>query len=478
VPVRSDTRGDLDQVGSLARPEATPSHEVGVIVALVLAGLVLAECVRDGGFWRGDALVVAIASGAVLLIVPWLAPLDRRGWAVVSGLVALATWWLVRAGSAHLLSHFLPLGAGLLGCGASFVVVRSLDPAQRALAAAFVGLVGAGVAITGLVGLVLRWKPLAIPSQHLWRLSSSLTYADAAGVVLGMGLVMALGSELRPWFSRVCVCLCAGGLLATQSRGAVLAVVCAAAFVPWRRYLHHLVPLLAGALMGAVAIATSPWHHAVPVLGVVVVGCVGCSVAWAPRLPRFSRRAAAWGAALAAVAGTVAIVGLRHEISLRTFSPSNQDRSVEWSTAWHQFTSAVLVGVGPDRTLHFHATDGTFAHFAHNEYLQIAADGGLVGLALLAMVVVSLVRLVRRDSLIASCATAGLVCLGVGAVFDFDWHLSVIGLLGGWLAGLGAPLPPTSSDRSAPDVLSMSPSSVPPRIDPSRGGWRRASPAG
>jgi hypothetical protein len=426
--------------GELALADRT--NEAAGLAGLILAGLVLAECVRDGGFWHGDALIVAVLSTVVLAGWRWLAPLDRRGWAVVSSLVALAAWWLVRAASAHLLTHFVPFGASLLGGAAAFVVVRSLHAAQRAVAALVVALVGAGVAVSGFVGLMARWNPLAIPSQHLWRLSSPLTYADAAGVVLAMALLMALGSELRPWLCRACICLCAGGLLATQSRGAVLAFVCAAALVPWRRYVHHLVPLLAGVLLGALAVVTSPWHHAVPVLGVALVALVALSVCWVPKRRRPSRRAVAWWSAALALVATAAIVALHHEIWLRVHSPSDRDRGAEWSAAWHQFSSAVLAGVGPDRTLHLHIADGTFAHFAHNEYLQVAAGAGLVGLGLLVLSMVSLVRVVRRNSLISSCAAAGLVCLAVGALFDFDWHLPVIGLLGGWLAGLGAPSGP------------------------------------
>ena len=94
------------------------------------------------------------------------------------------------------------------------------------------------------------------------------------------------------------------------------------------------------------------------------------------------------------------------------------------------------MGVGPDQPLEFRAVDGTHANFVHNEYLQIGADAGLVGVALLAAAAVSLAVSVRRRDVMTSCAVAGLVCWAVAAGFDFDWHLPVIGLLGGWLAGL------------------------------------------
>ena len=423
------------------------------LAALMLAGLVLAECVRDGGFWTSDALVVTILGAMVLVLRRWAAPRDRTRWTVAASVLALALWWLIRAGTAEGISRFLPLGASLIGFAAAFMVIGSLDASDRELAASFVGLVGALVAAAGFVGLVLRWTPLAIPAQHLWRLSSTITYADAAGLLLAVALLMTLSVETRPWVTRACVCLCAGGLLATQSRGAMVAFACAAAVVPWRRYLVHLVPLVVGILVGALAIATSPWHHRVPVLGVACLVAVGLSVAWPARLnpSRLSGRAITIAAVAVVVVAAGVIVTLHHEIGLRAFSPSDRDRAVEWSAAWHQFVSAVVVGVGPDRVLHFHAVDGTYAHFAHNEYLQIAADAGLIGLGLLAVAVVNLVRVTRRDSLMASCAVAGLFCLAVGGAFDFDWHLPVIGLLGGWVAGLGSPLPMRSAaSRSSP----------------------------
>jgi hypothetical protein len=129
---------------------------------------------------------------------------------------------------------------------------------------------------------------------------------------------------------------------------------------------------------------------------------------------------------------------VHHEIGLRAFAPSDGDRSVEWAAAWHQWAGAPYFGVGPDRLLFFHAADGTYAHFAHNEFLQVAADTGVIGLALLAACVLAVMRVARRFDVLSSCASAALGCLLVGGVFDFDWHLAFIGGLGGWCAGLAA----------------------------------------
>jgi O-antigen ligase len=279
-----------------------------------------------------------------------------------------------------------------------------------------------------------------MPAQGLWRLSTTLTYSDAAGLVLGMCLLVALGVDRHPLAARLAVCLCAGGLLATQSRGAYVAMACAAALVPWRRYAHLLLPLLAGAALGVLAVATSPDTGAVPWLGAALVAAMAISA-----VPTARARAVALDPRLRMVAVCLvpfallaAAFLLHHEIGLRALAPSDADRSAEWSVAWHQWTTAPVFGVGPDRLLVFHTADGTYAKFVHNEYLQVAADGGALGLALLAAVVAAVMRAVRRVDALSSCACAALVCGAVGGAFDFDWHLPFVGFVLGCCVGLAA----------------------------------------
>ncbi len=67
------------------------------------------------------------------------------------------------------------------------------------------------VALIGWTGLVWRWYPMAIPTQGLWRLSSTLTYSDAAGMVLAVCLLVALAGGGRGRGSPAsAVCLCSG----------------------------------------------------------------------------------------------------------------------------------------------------------------------------------------------------------------------------------------------------------------------------
>lgn len=425
--------------------------------AVVLGGLTAVAMVRQGGFWHADAVVVAAGSLAVLLVAIAFGAVRLR-WrkpeaTVVVSLLLFDCWWLERAHAAGATTRFFPLGASVLGFAAAFACTRTLKSGQREVGACFVAILGASTAVAGLFGLVVRWDPLAIPSQYLWRLSGTVTYANAAGLVLALGLVMALGMQRWPSVARASICLCIGGLIATQSRGPVLAFAAACAFVPLDRYLRSLVPLAAGLALGVAAVATSGSDGPVPLLALVAVAALLVSVMWAPTVARrhpAPRQMIVAAVAVVVVAGCCAGL-LQHQIALRALTG---DRSGEWSTGVAQFRAAPLVGVGADQPLEFRAVDGSRAFFVHNEYLQITADAGVVGLALVAAIGVALAMVVRRRDVLGSCAVAGLVCWALAAGVDFDWHLPVIGLMGGWLAGLasasGGPQPFTSAASEPP----------------------------
>jgi hypothetical protein len=422
---------------SLALPAARVPAADWVVPALVFV-LTVSAGLQRGCFWPAEAAEVALVSAALVVAALIATPPDRRSSLLVASLVVLALWWAIRAVVASSGAGFLPFGGSILAFAAAFAAVRPLVGRVRQLAALAVVLLGCVGALIGFAGLIWRWYPMAMPAQGLWRLSSTPTYADVAGLVLGMCLLVTLGCDRTPTLLRIGVCLMTGGLLATQSRGALVAVACAALLVPWRRYVRFVIPLVAGVGLGIAAVAVSPARGPVPWLGAALAAAVTIAV-WDGRGMRRAwsgtRTRLVFGAA---ILGGLIAAGLlvQHEIGLRVLAPSNQDRSVEWSTAFHQWASAPLLGVGPDRALAFHAVDGTSASFAHNEYLQVGADSGLAGIAFLGLVALSLGRVLRRYDALASCALATAVCLGVAGMFDFDWHLPFVGLLGGWCAGL------------------------------------------
>jgi hypothetical protein len=426
-------------VGRHASGDAADAQHAWIVPSLLFALAAVAGW-RDGGFWHAEAGAIAVIAGVLLVAALIGAPPDRQGALVVTSVGLLALWWCIRSVTAGPGTHFLPLGASIIAFAAAFCAVRPLAGRLRELAALAMACLGAMGALFGFAGLIWRWIPMAMPAQGLWRLSSSLTYADAAGLACGVCLLLALGCDRWPGLVRVAVCLNVAGLIAAQSRGAVVAVACACLLVPARRYRELALPLVTGIGLGIAAVASSPQHHPVPWLAAVLVGAV--AIAASDRRGRDRQRSSARvrsvvaGAILCGVVGTALLV--HHEIGLRALAPSDQDRSAEWSSAWHQWTSAPFAGVGPDRLLDLHAVDGSSAHFAHNEYLQVAADAGIVGIGLLVFVALSLTKALRRVDPLSSCAVAAVVCWAVGGLFDFSWHLPVLGLLGGWCAGLAA----------------------------------------
>lgn len=425
---------------------ATPAVFAGVV-----AGLMVASTFRQGAFYPADAglvLVVSLAVGTALLFTR---P-DRRSVAVVAAVGALALWWLIRALAQGRTGSFLPLGASMVGFAAAFLATRRLADKYRVLATQLVVGVGAVSSGAGLLATTARWYPLAMPAQNLWRLSTTLTYSNAAGALLAVALLVGLGLEQRAHTTQLMVCLCAAGLVATQSRGAVLGAIVGIVVVPMAQVRRAAVTLILGILGGLAVVATSSGPSAQPLAAAAVVVAVALAVA----LPRRAGSVRLPGAvtdrssgavrrrvlvlAVLAVASVGIAVGaglvLRVPIERRVALGSSEDRGHEWTAAFDQWRSSPLVGVGPDQILYFHAADGNYAHFSHNEYLQILADGGLVGEALLVIAGVCVVRAVRREDVATSCAAAALVAFAVAGALDFDWHLAALGLVGGWVAGL------------------------------------------
>jgi hypothetical protein len=440
----------------LERRIATPAVLTGV-----MAGLIVAATFREGAFYRADASLVLVVSLVVAVALLFSRP-QRRSVAVVAAVGALALWWLVRGAAQGRAGSFFPLGASMVGFGAAFLATRHLDEKYRVLATQLITGVGAVSAAAGLVATTSRWYPLAMPAQNLWRLATTLTYSNAAGALLAVALLAGLGLEQRANTTKLMVCLCAAGLVATQSRGAVLGALVGLVLVPLAQLRRAAVTLAFGVLGGLAVVATSSGGTAQPLTTAAVVVAVVIAVVLPRRgdpaglWTKTGRRSLAGGLrkrlailALAVVATIGIAVGagvvLRVPIERRVALGSSEDRGHEWTAALDQFRSSPLVGVGPDQTLYFHAADGDFAHFSHNEYLQVLADGGLIGELLLVVAGVCVIRAVRREDIATSCAAAALVAFAVVGTLDFDWHLAALGLVGGWVAGL-AGRSDTSSD--------------------------------
>ena len=394
---------------------------------VVLSCLTTAEVVRQGAFYRPDSFVVLVV--AIGLVAVHLRDTDAQS-RVAAAALAFAAVIHGRTDS------FLPLGASMLGFLASFLVVRRVGVAGRAGAGLVMATIGGGAAAIGVAACAMRWYPLAMPSQNLWRLATTITYSDAAGLLLGLALLVGMGLEVRNPLVRFDVALCAAGLVATQSRGAVLAVLVGAVLVPIGAIRAARWPLLAGLAAGLLVVGTSSGNARQPVVAVAVAALLGVGVlarasasGTGPRIRRVLP-----GATLALAA--VVVVALHTQIERRIELASTSDRVAEWHAALDQWRSSIWTGVGPDVVLHVKTAQGSYAYFAHDEYLQVAAGGGLVGELLLLAAAGSVAAATRRRDALSSCAAGALVAFAVAALFDFDWHLAALGLLGGWVAGL------------------------------------------
>jgi O-Antigen ligase len=415
-----------------------------MLPAGVVGGLIVAAVIRQGGFYPVDA--VGLASVSMVMTTSSLAAgCDRRAIAVVATVGPLALWWLVRAIADGNVESFLPLGASMIGFVSAFLVVRRLLDPQRIFAAKLVAALGAGEGALGLFATIARWSPLSGGGRYIgdqWRLASTLTYANAAGMLLVLSFLMALSLDQRARSTRLMICVCTAALVATQSRGAVLGLMVGLLLIPFSQLRTAAMSTILGLVGGLTVVATSSGGKPQPVAGVMVVLVVIASFA-IPRqlhtssLTRRTRIAMAIGIFGASAAiGVVGATTLRVPIERRSALADIEARGYLWRTAFDQWRSSPLIGVGPDQPLTLHSPYGTVATFVHNEYLQILAYGGLIAGILVLAAMGCVVAAVRRDDVTTSCAVAGLCAFALIGAVDFDWHLPALGLLGGWVAGL------------------------------------------
>lgn len=417
----------------------------GALLAAAMVGLTAVAIFRRGALHDADAAAVGLVS-TVVLAAGLARCTDRLAARVLVPFGGLAAWWMASAFLHTSPERFLPLGASILGFMAVFVVARGLAGGERsALAAAIVAL-GAISAAAGLVAEALRSFPLAERAQGLWRVATTLTYANAAGLLFAMALLLSVGWGARYRLTRLSTCLCAAGLVATQSRGAALAVVVGVLFVPWRTLLASLVPLLAGTAAGLVAVgtATGDSTHPVLVAAVVVTGTVALLAPPVGELGAGMRRRAGsvLVPAMLAVLGGLVVLGVVLAAGAPIGRRLANDRSPGWAAAVQQWETAELLGVGPDKPLVLDAATRTVTPFAQSEVLQVLADTGILGELLLVAGGLGLASVLSRRDPIAACAAGATVAFAVAGAVDIVWHLPALALVAGSAAGLSARPPP------------------------------------
>ena len=404
-----------------------------------------------GGFFAGGPATAATALGLALVlrivladqpiagIGPWL------GTAIVAlGLFAVWTlasaWWSEAPARAMIdFDRVLLYWMGLVLFGSLPRDRQMILWAVRAFAVAVVG-----IALAGLVTRLLPdlWSAAATVQNH--RLSYPLTYWNALGILVAVGIVICVHLASGPDRSRLVKVLAAGSLpvLAatlyfTFSRGAIVAgLLGLVLYVALARPRGLLSTALAVLLPIAVALVScyradllATGHYASSA-GIVEGHHVAlvvalCTVAAAlvrllllhildPRLERFSSPIAA-GRRTFAVAATVAVVGvvvigaavdlpqkLSHQYQSftantgasssgdlrgRLTSVSNNGRLHQWRVALDDgFDPRPLTGSGAGTFAEVwaqHAVGGLKVENAHSLYIEVLSELGIVGLLLL-----------------------------------------------------------------------------------------------
>jgi O-antigen ligase len=199
-------------------------------------------------------------------------------------------------------------------------------------------------------------------------------------------------------------------------------------------------------------------------IGVVVLCAISLGLLWRKNRHQFMKLVA--GGAVIATLGAVVLyqVGAENLQRRMANSPVSEDvRLSIWSSAWMQHQLSPIVGTGARTFIDYgimlrdplapgHQRDPIFAH---NEYLQLLADYGWVGMALMALVLVlHLVNglgfvwwfvqwrfgetgVMQSDSLgLAVGAIAALIAGLVQAVFEFHFHVPALVLLAAFIGGV------------------------------------------
>jgi tetratricopeptide (TPR) repeat protein len=346
----------------------------------------------------------------------------------------------------------------------------------------------------GLVGRLFPSTTAAGGIANTGRLAAPVGYWNGLGILCAIGAVVALGlaAHARPLAGRIAAAaalpVIVVALYFTYSRGAWIALafgVAAAIAVDRRRWM--LLVTVLGALpwlvLDVALGATSPaLTHAASHVGptaheghrlaaVLVLTTAGTAVTvWAiHRLEQRyepSARATLIGRAVTGAVLVVLVVGALvrfgspvtiatdmydrfnspppggfsgsaghagRNLNLRLFSLSGNARAELWRIAWRDARAHPALGSGADTYEQYylqHRSNSLKVRNAHNLYLEVLAELGPVGLALLVVGLgVPLVAAVgaRREPLVPA-AFGGLAAYLLHAGADWDWQLTAVTL--------------------------------------------------
>ncbi len=431
------------EVDHTRSPPTRPLPPAALTVVATLAG----GAALQGGFHPPGLLLLTVGAGAAVVVACATGSPVALRHPVVGSAAALALWAVARAGATGDVAAALPVVALTAALVAIDATLSPLPVPVRERVLVGLTAVAGFVAATGWWGVALRREPWAAADPGVWRAATSLTYANAAAALLVVAVLLVLAGGLDRACPRLGVDLAGAGLLlgaaATQSRAGLLALVVGLVVLTAARgrgLLLRLVPMGLGAAVAFVGLVPSLPTDAparpVPAVLALVAGAVVVA-----GLSGGSRRlaVAAAPALIAAVALAPVVAGAVGGRDGARLQAASSDRAREWSAAWDQWSGSPLVGVGPGRVELRWFDDGLFeARYVHNEYLQTAAELGLVGLVLVVALALVLVGRARTTAARAG-ALAGVAAFAVHSGLDFLWHVPVVPLFVGAVVAAARP---------------------------------------
>jgi O-antigen ligase len=483
---------------------------VGAGACILIGGVSAAAGGYFATAWGWTAIALLWATG-LALVLRSAVEIGRRelvylaSWTLFGGWVWLSTLWSQSTPSSFLEGERVLVYVA--GAAAAVLLI-----ARRTVPQLLGGILLAITLVTG-YGLGTRLVPDRIGVFNPvagYRLEAPIGYWNALGIVAAIGVLLALGfaargaSPLSRAFGAAPLGILLPTLYFTYSRGSWIAlvagVIVAVAYAERRLQLvtSFIAAAAAPAVCVVVASRVSTLTHTTTIsvqaaahdghrlaLAVVAAAIVSAAVVAGvallepglvvPRAVRLAYAAVlvvilvvALGAGFAKYGGPATIARKAYHsfetkprtspqknLNQRLFSLAGSGRSDLWRVAWEDIKAHPLLGSGAgtyeqrwyrDRHLDVDVRD------AHAVYLEQWAELGPVGLALLAVALITpFVAAARaRRTRLAPVALAGYTAFVVHAAIDWDWELPAL-ILAGIL--LGAALLAAARRDSAPVAI-------------------------
>ena len=344
-----------------------------------------------------------------------------------------APWFSISRNRAGTLRHFLLLAAAF----SAFLLAASMSGAGKEYFLVFVSLLGTGVGIAGYIGQWVipqgdtLWWMIPVPHTVTSPVGCFLNRNHFGGFV-GMLAPVALAlahhaASRRRWFPALVHLVCGGVMMGvvfhSLSRGSMLAMG-------------------AGLAITALVIA----FHRRPLWGFLLILLVATgTIAILSKSPRVRDRL--------------------DDLLVRRDLSSVQSRLAEWRESLRVLPDYPWAGAGMNALRMVYPQSrqtsvGARLIHAENEYVQLLAEGGLIGAGLTVALLLAIRRRIGEefspDSDVVPIAVAGaLTVSAIHCFYDFPAHLPLYALVLGILAGLLLSPPSRPAWTSLPAGLGL-----------------------